>query len=346
MRKFYFTMLTVIVFVFNGYAQCDTYPAYGDSTMGITIQYDTAGVTSGSAGTGIVWDYSDLTVDTTGLLSHHYYDPSTTPGAENFPNANLADLTPVGVYSYFQYSPDSIIYLGDWVASVNCEIGWDPQRQTICPFSFGENFSDIYSRYRCGANAYCHTYTYRTTTSDGNGSLILPSATFPDVSRLKIQETIIDSTFLSNGTFVSTTTAIDTTYTWIDLNTNQGAFMWMYMKNVTYNYASKYIVSFNYSHIPDIVTAIRPGLADQQPAISVSPNPFSNSTTIKINDKNLKKQNFGFIMYDLLGCEVRYQQLTAGTGEYVIEKGNIPEGMYFVKIYDRDNIYTEKILIQ
>ncbi len=346
MKTIYLIILTTVIFIFNVNAQCSSHPAYGDSTMGTTIQYDTAGVLSGSAGTSIIWDYSSLTVDTTGFLSHHYFDPSTTPGSSNFPGANLADLTPVGVYSYFKYSPDSITYLGNWVESVNCEIGWDPQRQTVCPFSFGQSFSDLFSRYRCGAGAYCHTYTNRTTTCDGEGTLILPSGTFNNVARLKIVETVIDSSFLSGGMFLSTTTAIDSVYTWIDVNTNQGVFMWMYINNLTYSYVYKYIVSFDYSHIPDYTTDALPILAEHQSPVDVFPNPFNNSTTIMINDKNLKSHPLEFFMYDFLGCEVKHHKLSAGISEFVVEKGNLGEGIYFVKIYNGKEIFTEKIVIQ
>lgn len=335
--------------IFNASAQyitnnCNTIPAYGDSLTGTTIQYDTTGVTPGVAGANITWNYATLTVDTTSVLSHYYFDPATTPGASNFPSANLADLTPVGVYSYYQYSPDSVIYLGNYVASVNCEIAWDPQKSLICPFAYGNSFSDNFTRYRCGSGAYSHTYSTRQTTYDGYGTLILPSTTFNNVVRIKIEDTTIDSTFLSNNSFLSTTTTIGTTYMWVDVNTSQAVFMCLYYNIITYNYSYKLIAAPTYSHIPDVVTSVQPAFAEEQSVVSIYPNPCNTSTTIEIND-NFRNKNYDFILYDVLGREIKNYKIINHKSK--IERGDLPGGMYFYKVNGKDEtIGTGKLLIE
>jgi len=340
MKKIYFTILLAGAFIFNVKAQyvfngCNTHYAYGDSLIGTTTLYDTTGIIPGSAGTNITWNFADLTVDTIELLSHYYYDPATTPGSSSFPGAGLADLTPAGQYTYSSYSPDSTTALGVWGVPLNCatELLSDPQKLT-CPFSFGNSITDNYSGCsNCGANTIHGTRIY---TYDGYGTLILPMATYTDVTRSKI----VDSS--STGTASS----VNTFYIWSDVNSGQPVFMWISMKSITYDFVFKFVQSFSYSHIPTIVTNVQSELANQQSGIIVYPNPFNVSTTIKINNENLKNQTFEFIMYNLLGCEIKHYQLTAGEKEFVIERNNLTEGMYFYKVVGKKEIIgTGKLIV-
>ena len=85
-------------------------------------------------------------------------------------------------------------------------------------------------------------------------------------------------------------------------------------------------------------------------SVTISPNPFSTTATITINSE-LKIKNAEFVMYDLLGREVKTvgsKQLTIEKKEIEIkiERGNLREGMYFYIIRSEDSLIgTGKLII-
>lgn len=340
--------MVLIMFNLSIKAQsCGQYPAYGDSLVGISTSYDTTGFNSGSTGAGVTWNYAGLVVDTTDVISHYYYNPSTTPGAGSFPDANLADLTPIGQYTYSKSTTDSVTFLGTWSDPANCptQLFSDPQT-SICPFVFGNSFSDNYKGYSCGSGMYGHNSGTRVNTFDGTGTLILPTITYNNVNRIKVIDTSVDSTFLSNGTPIGTTSSILTLYLWIDANTSQGVFLMMDLKSITYNMTFRSIIWSDYSHIPSMVTSVQSAFAEQQSVVSIYPNPFNKTATIKINE-NFKNKSLEFIMCNLLGSEVQRQQFTTTEKEYVIGRGNLSEGMYLYKLTGNNEIIgTGKLIIQ
>lgn len=83
----------------------------------------------------------------------------------------------------------------------------------------------------------------------------------------------------------------------------------------------------------------------QEIGIQVSPNPFSTSTTIKING-NKGKEKINFLMYDLTGKEIEVKS-SVSTQQIVIERGDLPNGIYFYKISQNTNIIgTGKLIVE
>ena len=83
-------------------------------------------------------------------------------------------------------------------------------------------------------------------------------------------------------------------------------------------------------------------------AINISPNPFSTSTTIVVSDKGQgTSEKLNFVMYDLLGREVKHLSFTNSLiHSFTLDRGNLEEGMYFYKINDeKEMIGTGKIII-
>ena len=75
--------------------------------------------------------------------------------------------------------------------------------------------------------------------------------------------------------------------------------------------------------------------------VSVTPNPFTSQTTIKFNEE---QTNTSIKIIDMVGKEIKTINFTGK--QYVIERGEMKEGIYFVKIIDGAKIYTEKIVVQ
>ncbi len=77
-------------------------------------------------------------------------------------------------------------------------------------------------------------------------------------------------------------------------------------------------------------------------SVSIYPNPFSTQTIVSFAQK---QSNTTIVLSDILGKEVRTMYFSGS--EFVIEKGNLNEGVYFVKIVDENkNVINRKIIIQ
>lgn len=76
--------------------------------------------------------------------------------------------------------------------------------------------------------------------------------------------------------------------------------------------------------------------------LTVSPNPFSGQTSISMTE-NI--ENAQFVLYDITGKNVRNIDLV--TGNTVLEKGDLPSGVYFYIVRDREETIAKgKILIE
>jgi Secretion system C-terminal sorting domain len=91
---------------------------------------------------------------------------------------------------------------------------------------------------------------------------------------------------------------------------------------------------------PSIITGIEEATKEN---IFVYPNPSSGK--FKIKNIELQMTNYKFEIYNLLGGKIysnsKFNQPTSNE----IDLSNSPKGIYFVKIYNGEKFYTEKIVI-
>jgi len=79
-------------------------------------------------------------------------------------------------------------------------------------------------------------------------------------------------------------------------------------------------------------------------AVSVYPNPFSETTTLQIMNGQIA--NYNFKMYNVLGEEVKNETIH-NSSQFVIHKNGLPSGMYFYKLIDKSGIIAKgKIIIE
>ena len=326
----------------NAQTYCSQHAAYGDSLTGTTTTYDTSVYVTSPVGSGVTWNYASLVVDTTGVISHYYYDPSTTPGSSSFPGADLADLTPVGQYTYSQHFADSSNIMGIWSAPLGCTVQllYD-QQKSICPFAFGNSYTDAYSGYVCGANAYAHNSGTRKYTFDGTGKLILPTITYNNVNRVMVVDSSLDSSFVGSGVFTGASSSISHFYLWIDATNNQVVFSMLDLYSVTYNFTYKVITWSDYTHVPSMVTSVRSsGAASSE--LNIYPNPFNASAKIRFNKP---VSNARLNIYDVYGQQVKIADHISGD-EMNIDRNELPSGIYFVRLTQDDKmISTDKLII-
>jgi len=79
--------------------------------------------------------------------------------------------------------------------------------------------------------------------------------------------------------------------------------------------------------------------------VSVFPNPFSESTTIQV--QSLKSKVVSVILYDVHGAQVKAFDSGLKTNDFVLERGNLPGGVYFYSLQSENKILaTGKIIIE
>lgn len=81
--------------------------------------------------------------------------------------------------------------------------------------------------------------------------------------------------------------------------------------------------------------------------ISVSPNPFSNST--RLSFLTLQKNNVKIDVYDYTGKKVKQlfnRELEKGEYNYEFDEADLNKGIYFVEFRIGESVHTKKIIIQ
>jgi hypothetical protein len=103
------------------------------------------------------------------------------------------------------------------------------------------------------------------------------------------------------------------------------------------------VFKFKDTAITQITTSIN-DLKGSGENMNVYPNPFSNSTTISIN--NPQTTNHYLELDDITGRTLKQIKFTGN--EYILSAEGFAKGMYFVRITDKNNIIigTSKIVVQ
>ena len=153
------------------------------------------------------WDFSTLQysyIDTSG-----FQDAAGTPYASTFPGANLAShKVSTDEWSYF-ISSSTGFYVNGFATPASAFVLNPPQMYIPVPFSYGDMHTDIsrividttFSTYAAQIIINFHADFH----ADGYGSLITPTATYPNTLRVKQTMLETDSLmvdYLGNGNYI------------------------------------------------------------------------------------------------------------------------------------------------
>jgi hypothetical protein len=345
MKKIHLAFLCLSSCIFNVHAQyifnsCGNRPVYGDSLTGVLIYYDSTGVTSGNSGANVTWNYTNLTLTTTGKISHYYYDPSTIKDTSSsshsplFNTANLADLATNGVYSFYQYSPDSVSYLGDYRDAVDYQIAIGNEKQMICPFGFGNSFHDYFSLKNMGMCSF-NSYINRIFTYDAFGTLNLGTTSY-SVVRLKMVEQTTDSSNCSPIPNVSNNE--DTTFTWFDINTGLPVFSFEFYNDTGNHFKNKTIEAYSYSHYPATLNTSVSPIGELQSEFTVFPNPSNGTFQVS----STKYQVSGIDIYNVMGEKVFASTINHQPSTIDLDA---PNGIYFLQLKTSEGTAVKKIVL-
>ncbi|MBI4930950.1 MAG: T9SS type A sorting domain-containing protein [Bacteroidetes bacterium] len=79
----------------------------------------------------------------------------------------------------------------------------------------------------------------------------------------------------------------------------------------------------------------------------IYPNPNNGSFTIKLTDEGeLQNINYTIEIYNTLGEKVTQSVIPSGVRNLTIDLSERPKGIYFIKATSRENVFTEKVIVQ
>ena len=206
-----------------------------------------------------------------------------------------------------------------------------------------------------GANTY--TWSTGLTSTGINTATILPtgtatytvtgaSGTCSGTAVATVTVSSINRGTTTNGATI-TADATGVTYQWINCATHTnitGATSQSYTATANGSYA----VILNNGNCTDssaCVSIVNLGvnqLISHNGQLSISPNPFTEQTTITFGDV---QKNTSVKIIDILGNEVRAMVLN-GVNNLVIEKGDMHAGIYFIQITDEyHNVVNRKVIV-
>ena len=340
----------------------------------------TCGTTSGSA-SAYAWGgtspYSYLwsTGDTIGYIQNlpagNY---SLTVTDNNGCTATSPTLT-VSVDPLFAYVPLCMVSV-DSLSNHNVVV-WEKTGLTVAVDSFKiyrEVTTNVYSNigsvaydslsefHDYGANPNVTSYKYKIAVLDSCGS-ISPMSDYHNTIHLQylgngnllwslygienaanpVNFYIISRDDTGTGNFLPISSTIpggNNSYTDINYASYPNA---RYRVDVTWNISCNptRTVTTTHSNVIHLGTSVSVSEVEQNNAVSISPNPFTNSTTITFANE---QKNIIIKITDVLGKEIK---LTNFSGkQYILEKRELNAGIYFISVNSEQGIVNRKIIIQ
>ena len=335
----------------------NTAPVINDAF--VTQLCDTAGVTQGTPGTSITWNFASLIPSTTltpnkdtGTVA----TPSGKPGfsvlsllSPAFAASTYATVTPSNtVTTYYQATPTAISQTGVYIDAGNNAVYSDPMDQLRFPFTYSNTYSDTYAgglsyTPTVGGPVITATETGTVTvTADGYGTLVLPgtpAVTYNGVLRVHSSQNFRDSANLFGTPSVGTYDL--ESYTWyqpgyhsplLTISTATGPGV----NTKTVSYALKQIA--NHEAVSN--------LSGINASVNVYPNPASDYVYISYYNSTNKQVKTS--LYDILGREVAVvADLTSqGLTQATYNVSTLAKGQYIIRLQSDNETISRSFTVK
>ena len=313
-------------------------PTISSSVMGVigddmsTTIVNTTGFDPGPAGASVTWDFS--AIETSGIASvFTLVDPSATGVAGDFPGANVANDDGSGTYAFFNATTSQYSVIGVYSPTTTIFYS-DPEELFIFPINYGDsNSDDLYSEFTSGVDMV--RSGSNVVNADGYGTLILPSGSYSDVLRVKIEQDYADEAV---GIPYSFEYNFDLYY-WFKAGVKGPIFQYYYQDITTGGFPS---IVENYLINSDVeVTSIEnnPGSV----LLSIYPNPADDVLNISMGTK---VRLISSEIFDVAGQKVSGStNLNAGSTAS-IDVSKLKAGIYIVRLVTSEGNYSRTINIQ
>jgi hypothetical protein len=344
----------LIAFTYSVAASQPTLTSANEAIPGITFNYifiDTTGIQPGPSGANQIWDFSN--VIPSGIASvQNWVDPSTTPYASSYPGSDICqvvDATGNPIYNYHTRNAtftqlDGIAY--DAGLGPNIMVYGDPEVIRNFPATINNAWSDTYAGTSTQVLGPLTTTTYRygyyEYVVDGYGTLITPSATYPNVLRMRLHQEFTDSTVYS-GAPLPTVLAqhYSTTYFWA--STDAGDRLYQFYIGYDTLVSTGSTTNFVSASYLDLSTGIQP-LPDSPIHVSAFPNPASDAMDIQISSTFQGTCRIELI--EITGRRVLAESRTVFECANLqrIDVSNVASGTYLLKLTGTGNLEEELLV--
>lgn len=217
---------------------------------------DTTGLKSGNTGANVSWDFSGIKKLTgpDDVINFEIVAPSSGFQSQFFTAATYA-YKQDSAYSYYKVVGSEVQRLGTGFAEGH-ELLTNLQTNYKFPFTYQDNFSDDFAGSML-VNVDGTDYELTRTgsikcTADGYGTIILPTGTFSNVLRLKVEQNITDSMPPPIPGFPGMTiktTAIS--YVWVNASFKFSLFEYSNVKTITNAMGNVSTAYANSAHLYD-----------------------------------------------------------------------------------------------
>lgn len=283
----------------------------------------------GPAGENVTWDFSGIA--TSGTASNYTLITAEATGqAGTFPGANTASDYGSDTYAFFKISPSEYSIYGVYTPVTVISYS-DPEEIVVFPLTYGTtNEDDLYSEFFSGIE------TIRSGSNellgDGYGTLILPSGTYTNVLRMKLQEDYSDE----GVDFPITIEYNFESYYWFKEGVKGPLFQYNYQEVVsgipTVN--ESYQINNNMEEV-----AIQSNLTSSD--VKLFPNPASEVLNLYAsNGIQLHKAE----IVDIAGRLVFAENLSGQNN--VLNIQDLLAGVYIIKLTSSAGVLVESITIQ
>ena len=208
--------------------------------------------------------------------------------------------------------------------------------------------TDYSINYVSGCNSYTSPSGNFTWTSSGYYTDHLTNYMGCDSAiYINLTLTTFDTSITQTGnTFMSNQNGV--TYQWLDCNNGNTSITNATNQSYTATANGDYAVLVSLNGCADtsacvLITTVGVSQLSMGNRVTISPNPFTNETTITFSEE---QKNTTIKITDVIGKEIKTFILN-GARNFILEKGEMNAGIYFVQITDvNKNVVNKKVVVQ
>ena len=310
-------------------------PVIGDAFGNIIC--DTTGITAGSGGAAVTWNFSAListSVDTGAVTAC-----ASTPHCSLFPGSTYAIISQAThLIPYYIAGAAALSQNGYYIASDTNAVYSDPIDQFHYPFTMGTTFSDPYAGILTLGSITAQETGTITVTCDGYGTLELPGSIDSNALRVHTVQLFTDSASLFG--FPTVQTFQLETYSWYKTDYHSPLMTILNTTQVGGSYTNKAV-----SYSPRQVSTSATTLSGTGPALLLYPTPATNELNVQYYCPT--NQRVRITLCDVTGRQVALiaDRLMYGTNTITCNTTMLPKGLYLLHLQAGTETITRKVVI-
>lgn len=293
---------------------------------------DTTGVSRGSAGSGITWDLTHLSI--TGTDSIIFATTQSTLYNDTFPTADIASIYESGLSSdYFiaDTSQLAIVGSGNTYATLYYS---DPLSLLKYPMYYNTRKDDHFAFSQPDFSTYGHGYD--SLIADARGTLLLPNGTFGNILRVHTIHWETDSfDYTAPPTVVTHRYDV---YSWYQPGYHHPLVSMLYDTSYT---GQEHLSQVYYSLTSYITTGLSVA-TPKGPAMTAFPNPAADHIAIAFTD--IPSGPVDITLTNIVGQQIIVQQENSSLIR--LNVASLPPGAYLLKAHTAGGDFVQRVYIR